>query len=1529
MSSTNSTKLNLLYKKNMPFWKRKCFILSVLISTALIGLSIFFVVNDIFNQGRILNTNINLNDTSPSPLNVSSNKIPNIGQLKIRHYRTVLDDVHEQEISVSCELNNRIIKLKNEIERLYNSLTRLDTQFNREKRGLYETTTIVDCVQMKGKFNKIYEDLNRISKALSMIDNNGICRCKCPLDTITMVDTTTEVTRSTEIPFDKVTFASGNLNEHTPSTIEKIKESKKITIPNNKPQSVTNQFRSISDHEIITTTSAGENEFTTALLSTLEDTTIQRDNIGTVDTKGDLSPEMSNMVTNSIKLKDNDQITIEPQILYHTEIITNNYVNLQTHITSDMPTSSTDIMDLNETVQTTELNNDRLSTAQQKELNREVILKITTENENISESTTEILESENNHNNTYITETTPESIFENENTSKLTISRSEPDNNYDVAYNTETTSESTSENENILGSTTEILKLDNNYSKTYTTETTSKSTYENENFSVLTIEISELDNSYSKTYVTETTSESISKIENTFDSITETPKPNDNNYNNYNNTNVTERTVDLIFDNEKITEMSTSNKNDENIVVKERTSSEDRENHDDKQKNEQNTNHSTIIGNTNVENLNHSNLSNKGDDKSTLQQLEVIQQQVLPKSYPICFYPVPCSPNLVNYQQNKQDMNKNTIQYSAQSLNTYKKKPPVATVIQNDYPVLLICRTDVVCSVADFAGQSNRLHCMYSVNVNKNNEYTSNQTIKNNDNRTKNASVTRAKSARNNDDILTGNLECPSNTFPCVDNSGCVDTENWCDGRIHCNDASDESQCNCKQRIDKDKLCDGYYDCPSGEDELGCFGCNNETFSCGDWDIVSQRSSCFERQNRCDYIKNCPNGRDEEECTLLSRHLENPNQIFFISYSSGYLHHNWKGNWYPMCGNDNIDTWAEKACTVESGEMSKPNKIQFINELTTYDGPYINIDKNNQIILSNECKQQGIFVECEQEICGIRSDLKFNKNIDPDRLRRSSYLESSNNITSRFTRSKDPRVVGGVASNPGAWPWLIALYQDGIFHCGGVILNDQWVLTAAHCVNQYNKHFYEVQAGILRRFSFSPMEQSRIVTHAIIHTQYSRSTMENDLAVLRLDRGLEFNRWVRPVCLPDNKLNWIPFPGTMCTAVGWGATVEHGPDPDNMREVEVPILAECTHKSDIEGKEICAGYLSGGHDTCQGDSGGPLLCREPNNLNKWYVAGIVSHGEGCARPMEPGVYTRVALYMDWIIKATEEFNLPLDRPLQYCPGIRCNTGKQCIPTKRQCDKYVDCMNAEDEQNCDYTGSQYHVNLYRSRNTDRSNLKYSKLKSAGQPSRDFNTNFTVTNSKRTPTTVAFVGTISTPLPKYDVNTTSQDRDLVKIENRTTDAVIEGKINSNNITRLNDTVFNALRQLFDNQFTEETFSCKRISQVVLSNHRCDGTVDCEDGTDEESCDCKTRLANMYNSSAICDGVVDCHDGADEAGCVTPKCKTDETTCGWPIKCIKRKAWCNGHVDCIDGSDEKHCGNYNRVGKMSNAPKYLRLM
>lgn len=92
----------------------------------------------------------------------------------------------------------------------------------------------------------------------------------------------------------------------------------------------------------------------------------------------------------------------------------------------------------------------------------------------------------------------------------------------------------------------------------------------------------------------------------------------------------------------------------------------------------------------------------------------------------------------------------------------------------------------------------------------------------------------------------------------------------------------------------------------------------------------------------------------------------------------------------------------------------------------------------------------------------------------------------------------------------------------------------------------FRNHYFEVQAGMLRRFSFSPAEQTQAVLHIVLHDQYDRSDMRNDLALMKLKHPLRFNRWVRPVCLPPT--GWGPHAGTICTAVGWGATVEHGPD---------------------------------------------------------------------------------------------------------------------------------------------------------------------------------------------------------------------------------------------------------------------------------------------------------------------------------------------------------------------------------------------
>lgn len=96
--------------------------------------------------------------------------------------------------------------------------------------------------------------------------------------------------------------------------------------------------------------------------------------------------------------------------------------------------------------------------------------------------------------------------------------------------------------------------------------------------------------------------------------------------------------------------------------------------------------------------------------------------------------------------------------------------------------------------------------------------------------------------------------------------------------------------------------------------------------------------------------------------------------------------------------------------------------------------------------------------------------------------------------------------------------------------------------------SSYETHYFEIQAGVLRRFSFSPQRQIRYVTNVIVYENYNRVDMRNDLALLKLDRPLIFNRWVRQICFPLNKPPFGPKTGEICSAVGWGALHEHGPD---------------------------------------------------------------------------------------------------------------------------------------------------------------------------------------------------------------------------------------------------------------------------------------------------------------------------------------------------------------------------------------------
>ncbi|XP_063824168.1 serine protease nudel [Ostrinia nubilalis] len=503
---------------------------------------------------------------------------------------------------------------------------------------------------------------------------------------------------------------------------------------------------------------------------------------------------------------------------------------------------------------------------------------------------------------------------------------------------------------------------------------------------------------------------------------------------------------------------------------------------------------------------------------------------------------------------------------------------------------------------------------------------------------------------------------------------------------------------------------------------MGCYGCSENAFSCEDLDINS-KSSCFSKEQRCNNIMDCPNNRDEIDCNMLSPSLHN-NPLFATSNTEGFLQRNFKGEWYAVCKNPYM--WAHDTCRRETGLIIRPPYIQVLPVDPLLRLGYLNTGPEGMIHTSNTCfNSSAIYVTCPELLCGTRISstsqlMKENSAIENhlfgrnkrfllngrpypmsfyDPLKRNvrnnvliNEQKESKKVMSKTKRAQ-ARVVGGRPSKPAAWPWMAALYRNGMFHCGGVIVTQHWVLSAAHCVHEFWSHYYEVQVGMLRRFSFSPQEQNHRITHVIVNQNYDQADMKNDLSLLRVKSSIQFSRWVRPICLPGPNTagpewRWGPAPGTVCTAVGWGATVEHGPDPDHMREVELPIWAKCKHSEDRDGKEICAGLVEGGKDACQGDSGGPLVCRSPLNSQQWYVAGIVSHGDGCARKGEPGVYTRVSLFVKWIRYHIGSKILPTIQPQQKCPGFKCTSGlSKCLPDKRVCDKIVDCLDGEDEMNC--------------------------------------------------------------------------------------------------------------------------------------------------------------------------------------------------------------------------------------------------
>ncbi|KAH9510093.1 Serine protease 42 [Bulinus truncatus] len=233
-------------------------------------------------------------------------------------------------------------------------------------------------------------------------------------------------------------------------------------------------------------------------------------------------------------------------------------------------------------------------------------------------------------------------------------------------------------------------------------------------------------------------------------------------------------------------------------------------------------------------------------------------------------------------------------------------------------------------------------------------------------------------------------------------------------------------------------------------------------------------------------------------------------------------------------------------------------------------------------------------------------------------------------------------IVDGADAPEKAWPWHVWVYSR-YNECGGVLIDSEWVLTAAHCIKLKDK-MYSVYLGTHKKQFVSNPKVLRAKKVVFMHEQFDPITQRNDNAMIKLEKPVEFTEKIRPACLPVYRQEFIL--NNHCYITGWG--IQNKPTYTNaLQQLKVDVVpnSECEYlwqlrNVTLHGRTLCAGRVRQKGGACTGDSGGPLSCKIGD---KYYVAGIILFGPKCSSVYVPDVYTDVGAYIDWIFHTMQKF----------------------------------------------------------------------------------------------------------------------------------------------------------------------------------------------------------------------------------------------------------------------------------------------
>ncbi|GFT65234.1 coagulation factor X [Nephila pilipes] len=275
----------------------------------------------------------------------------------------------------------------------------------------------------------------------------------------------------------------------------------------------------------------------------------------------------------------------------------------------------------------------------------------------------------------------------------------------------------------------------------------------------------------------------------------------------------------------------------------------------------------------------------------------------------------------------------------------------------------------------------------------------------------------------------------------------------------------------------------------------------------------------------------------------------------------------------------------------------------------------------------------------EYKVCYTEGDncqKKYLESVDilNSNLRLEDIPYPYDNLTCGVS-SIQSKISGGKPVIKGTWPWQVLILNEEFEpFCGGVILSNKWVLTAAHCMRLE----LFVRAGEHDLSYMEGPEQQRRVEKVFAHPHYDPNSIDNDLMLLRLETPFNFTRYVAPICLPYED-EGVPL-HSRGVILGWGKRRDNkGFSTEVLHQAEVPFISkkECRKAygdTYISYNMLCAGFSNGQVDSCRGDSGGPLMHERKDGT--WAVYGITSFGDGCGKKGKYGVYSNVYNLLDWV-----------------------------------------------------------------------------------------------------------------------------------------------------------------------------------------------------------------------------------------------------------------------------------------------------